>query len=158
MKDGTLVDDGSANLQWEAAKGKTIERFEGMSKEESLISLIGGEEAAKNKLTGKGIVLTGEETTAELGALIVANFTQTAENGGGLSIDFSSEQLSRDWKSINTSYVANESFFTSNSWIAGKPSLLADLSFRSSAANVSLLLRIYSDKLMPAKKENIRLK
>jgi hypothetical protein len=120
-KDGTLVDDGSADLHWEAVeKGKaangnpiykTIMSFPGMSKEESLVAMLGGNANARAVLEANNITITDNLSAAELGALIASTMNTGA--GGSLTIAYSQfkDNLNKDWQGIYQSYTANEAFY-----------------------------------------------
>jgi hypothetical protein len=120
-KDGTLVDDGSADLHWEAvvkdtsANGnpiyKTIMSFPGMSKEESLIALLGGSTNARSMLAANNISVTDGMSATELGAAIASAMNTGA--GGSLTIAYSQfkDNLNKDWHGIYQSYTANEAFY-----------------------------------------------
>jgi hypothetical protein len=132
-KDGSIVDDDSADLRWEAvtkdggARYKTIWRAgKGVTKEESLITLLGGSEKAQQLLADQGIPFTGKETAGELGSLIMAGFTNSPENGGALNLDYSRFNFEKDWLAIYKSYSAgnNAAFFRANTWYAGRADLL----------------------------------
>jgi hypothetical protein len=132
-KDGTVVDDDSADLHWEAitkdggARYKTIWRAgEGVSKEESLVALLGGNETARKILADNGIKLNGNETAGEIGALIMANFTNSPENGGSLNLDYSQFNFDRDWLAIYNSYSAdgNAAFFKKYEYHSNNDALL----------------------------------
>ncbi|MDR1419992.1 MAG: M15 family metallopeptidase [Treponema sp.] len=128
--DGTLVDDESADLHWEAVnKGtkedpvyKTIMSFKGMSKEESLVALLGGNENALQMLQQNEIFFDGNINGQILGSLIIDNFTDVTS--GVLNIPYSQLHLNKDWQGIYESYIANETFFKGNTWFSGRKDLL----------------------------------
>jgi hypothetical protein len=121
-KDGTLADDGSADLHWEAVtKGttddgdpiyKTIMSFNGMTKEESLVAILGGGAKARAILEANNITTSDNLSNTELGAIIAA--TLNTGTGGSLDIAYSEfkDNLNRDWQSIYQSYSDNIAFYT----------------------------------------------
>jgi hypothetical protein len=131
--DGSIADDNSADLHWEAVnKGtdkdpqyKTIWSAGGMTKEESLIALLGGKEKAQALLEAKGVSIAENSLENTLGALVMANFLN--ENSV-LSLEYAQFDIKgvtlKDWQAIYNSYTANEDFFENYSWISGREDLL----------------------------------
>jgi hypothetical protein len=125
-KDGTIVDDGSADLHWEAverdkdksgaATYKTIMAFTGKNKEESLVELLGGAEKAKELLAEKKVKLKGDETIGELGKLLIGSYSGT-DTSGALTIGYENFKLNRDYKAIYTSYSNNKKFIDDNMYV-----------------------------------------
>jgi hypothetical protein len=119
--DGTIADDGSADLHWEAVeKEKDGEKYyktiwyadEGMSKEESLVALLGGKEQALELLLAKGISYPDGGTEQSIGELVLQNYL--AENSV-LSLGYSQFDIQdltgKDWQAIYDSYAANKTFY-----------------------------------------------
>jgi hypothetical protein len=116
-----LVDDGSADLHWEAVEKdknadgdpiyKTIMSFPGMSKEESLVAMLGGNANARAILEAHNIGVSDEMSAAELGAAIAS--TINTGIGGSLDIAYTQfkDNLNKDWYGIYQSYTANEAFY-----------------------------------------------
>jgi hypothetical protein len=114
-KDGTLVDDDSADLHWEAVEKdnvyKTIMTFPGMSKEESLVAMLGGNANARAILEINNITASDNLSNTELGAIIAA--TLNTGTGGSLAIEYTKfkDNLNKDWHGIYQSYAAKEAFY-----------------------------------------------
>jgi hypothetical protein len=133
--DGTITDDGSADLHWEGVVKKDKSGKEsyktiwyagqGMSKEESLVTLLGGKEQALNILQTNGISGADNSTEKSIGELILQNYM---DENSVLSLDYSQfavkEVTGKDWQAVYNSYAAHENFFNNNSWISGREDLL----------------------------------
>ncbi|MDR0451199.1 MAG: M15 family metallopeptidase, partial [Treponema sp.] len=122
--DGTIADDGSADLRWEALVKKDKEGGEyyktiwyagqGMDKEESLVALLGGKERALGLLQEEGVFAAGEGSEKSIGELVLQNFL--GENSV-LSLDYSQFDIKgltgKDWQAIYESYTGNKTFYES---------------------------------------------
>jgi hypothetical protein len=120
--DGTIVDDNSADLHWEAVVKKDKEGGEyyktiwyadkGMSKEESLVALLGGKEQALKLLQTNGVSAAGDSSEKSLGELILKN--HLGENSV-LSLNYSQFDIKtvtgKDWQAIYDSYTSNKTFY-----------------------------------------------
>ncbi|GHV69429.1 hypothetical protein AGMMS49928_11770 [Spirochaetia bacterium] len=133
-KDGTLEDDGSADLHWEAVrKGGTdddpvyktlVTAAAGASKEESLVQLLGGADKAKAFMKQNGINFTDEDSDNTLGAALINKFM--APDKKTLNIGYENFVLEKNWKLIYDTYTKNAAFFKAHSQIEarGNPALL----------------------------------
>ncbi|MDR1636576.1 MAG: M15 family metallopeptidase, partial [Treponema sp.] len=133
--DGTIVDDNSPDLHWEAVvkKNKAGKDYyktiwyagKGMSKEESLVALLGGKERALQLLQGNDVSGADGVSGQSIGELILKNYL--GENDV-LSLAYSQFDIKgvtgKDWQAIYDSYTAHETFFNNNSWISGREDLL----------------------------------
>jgi hypothetical protein len=120
--DGTIVDDDSADLHWEGVVKKDKEGQDyyktiwyagkGTSKEESLVTLLGGEGQALKLLQAKGVSGGDGASGQSIGNLILENYL--GENGV-LSLDYSQFDIKgvtgKDWQAIYDSYVNNKTFY-----------------------------------------------
>jgi hypothetical protein len=132
---GTIADDDSADLHWQAVVKKdgnggeyykTIWRAgQEMDKEESLVALLGGKEQALKILQTNGVPGADNSTEKSIGELILRNYM---DGNGVLSLDYSrfamKEVTGKDWQAVYNSYTAHESFFNNNSWVSGREDLL----------------------------------
>jgi exonuclease VII small subunit len=155
--DGTVVDDGSADLHWEAVvkkrrgkeENKTIWRAEeGMGKEESLVALLGGAGNVIQMLLEAGIMFA-DVSDKGLGNSIISSFTDAAT--GALTIDYSEFTFEKDWRGIYQSFTKNEDFLknnTSGSGFVGNARLLAQANGDES---VTHLLEYYALLYNPLK-------
>jgi hypothetical protein len=131
-KDGTIIDDGSADLHWEAVNKstaddpiyKTIMSFPGLTKEESLVAILGGTDAAAAVLAANGIQAAKDASAADMGALLAG----LKNDNGTLKIEYAQiKGLERNWLGIYQSYTANENFYkqyTIRGVYRGNPELL----------------------------------
>jgi hypothetical protein len=120
--DGTIADDNSADLHWEGVVKKDKEGQEyyktiwyagkGVSKEESLVALLGGKEAALKLLQASGVSGAGGAFEQGIGELILKNYP--GENSV-LSLDYSQFDIKgvtgKDWQAIYDSYIKNKTFY-----------------------------------------------
>jgi hypothetical protein len=120
--DGTIADDNSADLHWEAVVKKDEEgrdyyktiwyAGEGISKEESLVALLGGKEQALKLLLASGVSAADGGSEKSLGELILKN--HLGENSV-LSLDYSQFDIEtltgKDWQAIYDSYTNNKTFY-----------------------------------------------
>jgi hypothetical protein len=120
--DGTIADDGSADLHWEGVvkKGKEGGEYyktiwyagKGMSKEESLVVLLGGKEQALELLLASGFSGAEGGSGQSIGELILTNYL---DENGVLSLGYSQFDIKgvtgKDWKAIYDSYTNNKTFY-----------------------------------------------
>jgi hypothetical protein len=156
---GTIADDESADLHWEAVvkskngkqEYKTIWRAdEGMSKEESLVALLGGTGNAIQMLLDEHIMFV-DVTAKGLGSSIISSFADATT--GELSVDYSKFTFEKDWYGIYQSFVKNENFLKKNlsgNAFAGNANLLTQANGNES---VTHLLEYYALLYYPLKKE-----
>jgi hypothetical protein len=156
---GTIADDESADLHWEAViknkngkqEYKTIWRAEeGMSKEESLVALLGGTGKVIQMLLDERIMFA-DVSAKGLGSLIISSFTDATT--GELSIDYSKFTFEKDWYGIYQSFMKNENFLKkhlSGNVFAGNTNLLTRANGNES---ITHLLEYYSLLYYPLKEE-----
>jgi hypothetical protein len=122
--DGTIADDNSADLHWEAVVKKDKEggdyyktiwyAGEGMSKEESLVALLGGKGQALELLLASGVSTAGGASEKSIGELILKNYL---DENSVLSLDYSRFDIEtltgKDWQAIYDSYTGNREFYES---------------------------------------------
>jgi hypothetical protein len=120
--DGTIADDGSADLHWEGVvkndkEGREYYKTiwyagEGMSKEESLVALLGGREEALKLLQANSLLGMAGASEQSIGELILKNYL--GENSV-LALDYSRFDMKgvtgKDWQAIYDSYAQNKIFY-----------------------------------------------